>query len=152
MARARAVREDPSAADSYEIVFFRRHQDDDEAESVPGREALNSWPVAVRAKARAVLVAVASAPPHRFAGGGYWEAMHGDMSGWFELRIDGPGRHHYRLFCLLEDAEAGGPSRLVVIAGLDKPFRTVFSERTYAAIRELGREFRSRSPRCLACL
>ena len=31
----------------------------------------------------------------RFAGGGYWEAMKGEMTGWFELRVDGPGRHHY---------------------------------------------------------
>lgn len=151
MARTRAVRDDPSAADPYDIVFFRRHHDDDEKESEPGREALASWPVSVRAKARAALVAVASAPPHRFAGGGYWEAMRGDMAGWFELRIDGPGRRHYRLFCLLEDAEeVGRPLRLVVIAGLDKPFRTVFSERSYAEIRALGREYRSRWPRCLA--
>ncbi len=28
---------------------------------------------------------------------GYWEAMKGDMSGWFEVRVDGPRRHHYRL-------------------------------------------------------
>jgi hypothetical protein len=31
---------------------------------------------------RAALVAVAAAPPKRFAGGGYWEAMKGDMTGW----------------------------------------------------------------------
>ena len=30
----------------------------------------------------AVLIAVAGAPPKKFAGGGYWEAMHGDMTGW----------------------------------------------------------------------
>ncbi|CCH73168.1 hypothetical protein BN11_240004 [Nostocoides australiense Ben110] len=46
---------------------------------------------------RAALIAVASAPPKRFAGGGYWEAMKGEMTGWFEVRVDGPGRHHYRL-------------------------------------------------------
>ena len=39
---------------------------------------------------RAVLAQVASAPPKRFAGGGYWEAMKGDMTGWFEVRVDGP--------------------------------------------------------------
>jgi hypothetical protein len=37
----------------------------------------------VRAKFAAIVVAVATAPPFRFAGGGYWEAMHGDMTGWF---------------------------------------------------------------------
>jgi hypothetical protein len=46
-------------------------------------------PVKVRATMRAVLVAVAEAPPHRFAGGGCWEAMKGDMAGWFEVRVDG---------------------------------------------------------------
>ena len=45
---------------------------------------------------------VAAAPPKRFAGGGYWEAMKGDMTGWFEVGVDGPRRHHYRLFCRLD--------------------------------------------------
>jgi hypothetical protein len=45
---------------------------------------------------RAVLAQDAPAPPKRFAGGGYWEAMKGDMTGWFEVRVDGPRRHHYR--------------------------------------------------------
>jgi len=50
----------------------------------------------------AVLIAVASAAPKRFSGGGYWEAMKGRMAGWFEVRVDGPKRHHYRLFCRLD--------------------------------------------------
>jgi hypothetical protein len=33
----------------------------------------------------AVLTAVAAAPPHRFSGGGYWEAMHGEMTGYCEV-------------------------------------------------------------------
>jgi hypothetical protein len=41
------------------VVFFR-HNDDE---------------------MRAVLAHVAAAPPKRFAGGGYWEAMKGDMTG-----------------------------------------------------------------------
>lgn len=47
------------------------------------------------------------------------------MSGWFEVRIDGPKRHHYRLFCLL-DYEAKGQEKplIVVVDGRDKPFRT----------------------------
>jgi hypothetical protein len=100
---------------------------------------------------RAALIAIAAAPPKRFAGGGYWEAMKGGMAGWFELRADGPGRHHYRLFCLL-DYEATGMERplLVVIDGRDKPFRTVLSERDYAEVRALGSEYRSRNPRSFA--
>lgn len=70
------------------------------------------------------------------------------MGGWFEVRVDGPSRHHYRLFCLL-DYEAEGPEKplLVVITGLDKPFRTVLSDGDYEYVRQLGEEYRSRNPR-----
>ena len=86
---------------------------------------LNGCPPGVRAKFRAVLVAVAAAPPKRFAGAGYWEATKGDMNSWFEVRIDGPSRHHYRLFCSLDyEAKDRAKPLLVVVAGLDKPFRT----------------------------
>ena len=98
----------------------------------------------------AVLKAVADAPPNAFAGGGYWEAMHGTMVGYYEVRVDGRDRRHYRLFCVLEREGAqlglGGPS-LVAIAGLEKPFRTKLSERDYARVRQLGDEYRSRVPR-----
>ena len=104
----------------------------------------------VRATMRAVLIAVASAPPKRFAGGGCWEAMKGAMTGWFELRVDGPGRHHYRLFCLLDyEAKEREKPLLVVVDGRDKPFRTTISEADYTAVRELGREYRARNPRSL---
>lgn len=100
---------------------------------------------------RAVLTAVAASPPKRFAGGGYWEAMKGEMAGWFEVRVDGPKRHHYRLFCLL-DYEAIGVAKplLVVIGGRDKPFRTMLSEADYAAVRRLGAEYKRGNPRSLA--
>jgi hypothetical protein len=149
---ARARRED-----EHDVVFFRRHIDDDPAEAIPGREFLSACPIPVRAKFAAVLVAVASAPPFRFAGGGYWEAMHADMIGWYEVRADGPkpgggkGRHHYRLYCQLDyEAEAVAKPRLVVIDGLSKPFRTTLSTRDYARVRSLGEEYRSRNPRTLA--
>lgn len=139
------------------MVYFRRHRDDDPAQAIPGRDFLSSCPAGVRAKFRAVLVAVASAPPYRFAGGGYWEAMHGDMRGWFEVRADGPkpdggkGRHHYRLYCLLDyDARDAGKPLLVVVAGLGKPFRTTISAQDYAEVRALGREYLARNPRSLA--
>lgn len=100
---------------------------------------------------RAALIAVAAAPPKRFAGGGYWEAMKGDMTGWFELRVDGPGRHHYRLFCLLDYGAKGvDKPLLVVIDGRDKPFRTTLSDADYAAVRKLGDEYRKCNPRSLA--
>jgi len=72
------------------------------------------------------------------------------MAGYHEVTVNGPNRHHYRLFCLLErDGGAlglGGPS-LVVLAGLDKAFMTTLSENDYAKVRALGNEFRARSPR-----
>jgi hypothetical protein len=66
-----AVRTGPSPDDEHEIVFFRRHKSDDPDQATPGREALHSYPAGVRAKMRAALIAVASAPLKRFAGGGY---------------------------------------------------------------------------------
>jgi integrase len=146
-----AVRTGPSPDDEHEVVFFKRHKADDANEATPGRESLDSYPASVRAKMRAALIAVATAPPKRFAGGGYWEAMKGYMSGWFELRADGPRRHHYRLFCLLDyEAKAREKPLLVIIDGRDKPFRTVLSEKEYADVRALGEEYLSRNPRSIA--
>lgn len=145
-----AVRTGPSPDDAHDIVFFRRHKADDPSQSTPGREALNSYPVKVRATMGAALAA-APPPPKRFAGGGYWEAMKGDMTGWFEVRVDGPARHHYRLFCLLDyDAKGVDKRLLVVVDGRDKPFRTTLSATDYAAGRKLGDEYRNRNPRSLA--
>lgn len=147
-APAPSVRVGPSADDAHDIVYFKRHVKDDTSQAEPGRVALQSWPISVRAKANAVLIAVAAAPPKRFSGGGYWEAMKGHMSGWFEVRIDGPRRHHYRLFCLL-DYEAMGQEKplLVVVDGRDKAFRTELSDADYAAVRAMGVEYWSRNPR-----
>ncbi len=77
--------------------------------------------------------------------------MRGDMRGWFEVRADGPHRHHYRLFCLL-DYEADGREKplLVVVAGRDKPFRTILSDADYAEVRKLGQEYLTRNPRSLS--
>lgn len=149
-APASSVRTGPSPDDAHDIVYFKRHGEDDVAQSEPGRDALRSWPASVRAKANAVLIAVATAPPKRFAGGGYWEAMKGDMGEWFEVRVDGPKRHHYRLFCLL-DYEATGRQKplLVVVDGKDKAFRTTLSDSDYAAVRALGEEYLRRNPRSI---
>lgn len=145
-----SVRTGPSPDDEHDIVYFRRHRVDDPAEMAPGRNFLRTCPPSVRAKFSAILIAVATAPPKRFSGGGYWEAMHGDMTGWFEVRVDGPRRHHYRLYCLLDyDAAERAKPMLVVITGLDKPFRTTLSEADYKDVRELGIEYRSRNPRSL---
>lgn len=76
--------------------------------------------------------------------------LHGTMAGYHEVRVDGRGLRHYRLFCILERDGArlglGGPS-LIVLTGTHKPFRTTFTERDYARVRQLGEEYRSREPR-----
>ncbi|WP_033338520.1 hypothetical protein [Catenuloplanes japonicus] len=132
------------------IVYFQRHVDDDPTRCSPGRDFLLGCQPTVRAKFSAALIAVATAPPKRFAGGGYWEAMHGEMGGWYEMRIDGPGRRHHRLFCLIDmEAEGWRQPLLTVVAGLAKPFRTTFTDRDYKNVRELGEEYRSRNPRSL---
>lgn len=78
--------------------------------------------------------------------------MHGEMTGWYEVRVDGPKRRHYRLFCLLErDGRTlglGGAS-VVLITGKDKPYMTKLSKNDYAAVRRLGDEYRARAPRCV---
>lgn len=124
---------------------------------IPAIEFLGNCPASIDAQFQAVLDAVASAPPPSFSGGGKWEAMHGDMGGYYEIRIDGPGREHFRLFCQLENGtdeelrERGLKKPAVaVLTGMRKPFKTTFSDRDYASVRRIGDSHRSRRPRCIA--
>ena len=137
---------------AWQIHFFKRHRSDDENETVPGREFLEACPDKVRAMMVAVLHAVRDAPPPAFSGGGKWEAMHDEMAGLYEVRVDGPQRRHYRLFCLLDHDDntkkLGGPS-IVIIDGRSKAFRTVLSRHDYAAVRKLANEYLARTPRSL---
>ena len=73
----------------WDIRFFRRHPEDDPHETCPGEEFLAACPGKVPATLLAILQAVAMAPPPTFAGGGMWEAMHGDMAGFYEARTRG---------------------------------------------------------------
>jgi hypothetical protein len=87
-----------------------------------------------------------------FSGGGKWEAMHGQMHGIYEVRVDGPKRRHYRLFCLLEREGAkhglGGPS-LVLITGKDKAFQTVLQPADYKEVCDLRDEYLSKPKRSI---
>lgn len=146
------LRTRPSSDDAHKIVFFKRHIDDDPNCRIPARVFLNrDCPPAVRSKLQNILIAVAKAPPKRFAGGGAWEAMSDEMSGWFEVRTDGPGRSHYRLYCRI-DFDAFGESQplLVVVTGMKKRFMTKLSSSDYEKIRALGVEYFKRNPRSLA--
>ncbi len=132
----------------WDIRYFRRHREDDPKQRAPVQEFRQVCPIGVRAEIDATLQAVAEAPPPMFAGGLRWKPMHGDMAGWFEVRVKGPERRLYRVFCLLERKGEGlrGPS-IVLIDGMWKSNETAFSERDYARIRRLGAEYRARTPR-----
>src|SRR5215831_9573418 len=123
------------------VEYFKRHKADDPGETVPGRQFLDRCPLKVQAMMKAVLLAVADAPPPAFSGGGKWEAMHGTMAGFYEVRVDGPKRHHYRLFCLLErDGKTVvlTAASIVLITGKDKPFLTKLSKGDYEEVKALG--------------
>jgi hypothetical protein len=110
--------------------------------SVPAIDFFDSIPMVVVAEFEAILDAVTEAPPPAFAGGGKWEAMHGEMGGFYEARVQHKGLN-YRLFCLLERASVGlGGSSLVVIEGLSKPRRTAASPKDYRRVLGLREEFR----------
>jgi hypothetical protein len=130
--------------DPWRIHFFQRHVDDDAARAVPSIDFLDSLPDKVAAEIHAVLDAVAEAPPPSFSGGGKWEAMHDDMAGFYEVRVQGTGKNH-RLFCVLErDAGDLGGSSIVCLGGLSKPPRTAANPRDYRAIKRYGAEFQKR--------
>ena len=128
------------------IHFFQRHPADDPKQSVPAREFLDSLSNSVAAETLAVLAAVAEAPPPAFSGGGKWEAMKAEMSGFYEVRVtgnDAAGRKmNHRMFCkLMRDAADLGGSSIICIAGLSKPLRSAARPGDYRTVRRLGTEF-----------
>lgn len=127
------------------------------AGTVPADDFLDGCPVKVEATILAVLEAVRAAPPPSFSGGGKWEAMHGALGGIYEIRVTGPGRRHYRLFCVLDNgskaqlAERGfDRPHIAVITGMVKNHGQVFSNRDYAKVRALGEEYLAVIPRRIA--
>ena len=125
--------------------------------SAPALEFLDGCPGKIDAQFVAVLDAVAAAPPPQFSGGGKWEAMHGSMGGWHEIRLTGPGREQFRLFCVLENAPDEKLLRrgftkpaIAVVTGMRKPWRTKFSETDYSRVRRLGDEHKANHPRRIA--
>lgn len=137
---------------AWDVIFYATAEG-----SVPGGDFLDGCPAKVRGTILAVLDAVAAAPPPAFSGGGKWEAMHGDMGGYYEIRVTGPGREQFRLFCMLENADKRtlttrglrGPA-IAVITGMRKKTGTVFSDRDYAKVRRLGSDHIARTPRRIA--
>jgi len=101
---------------------------------------------------------VRTAPPPAFSGGGKWEAMHGAMRGYYEIRGIGPARTHYRLYCILDNgspeelAERGFDSpQIAVINGMAKANATLFFDREYERrVRGPGEDYRRTFPRRIA--
>lgn len=136
-------------AEPWDVVYYQAND-----ESVPADDFLDGCPTKVSAQFMAVLDDVAEAPPPRYSGGGRWEAMHGSMGGYYEVRAQGPKREQFRLFCILEN---GGPEEMMrrglsrptiaVITGMRKPWMTPFAEHDYEGVRRLGDDHRGRFPR-----
>jgi len=131
------------------IHFFQRHPADDPDRSVPAQEFLESVSDAVAAEILAVLAAVAEAPPPAFSGGGKWEAMKAEMSGFYEVRVVGNDarghRMNHRMFCkLVRDANDLGGSSIVCVGGLSKPLRSAARPGDYRMVKRLGAEFERR--------
>ena len=83
--------------------------------------------------------------------------MHGDMGGYYEIRLTGPGRRQYRLFCILDNGtreelrERGfDQPQIAAITGMVKDSGKKFSDRDYAKVRKLGREYLTELPRRIA--
>lgn len=134
-------------------AFYRSSTGD-----VPAREFLDRCPATVRRKLLVILEVVRAAPPPAFSGGGKWEAMHGTMRGYYEIRATGPGRRHYRLYCILDNgteaelAERGfDEPHIMVLNGLVKANATLFSDAIYRRhVRRLGDHYRATLPRPVA--
>jgi hypothetical protein len=151
------VQRGPSPDDPYDVFYFRRHVADDPKQSIPARDEIDTWDdEAVVARVRAVLMAVAGAPPLRFSGGGMWEAMKKEMSGYHEVRVR-KNKKLYRVFCRLDSSpviDARGTRHpknvLVIIAAGVKPNDSVFTPAYYEEVRSLGNEYLGRTPRSWA--
>jgi hypothetical protein len=125
---------------------------------VPAEEFLDSLPAKVAARFDVVLDTVREAPPPQFSGGGFWEAMHGTMKGYYEIRITGPGRMQHRLFCILDKADKKGleergfdEPQIAVITGLSKKSGERFTDAEYKRkVRDLGNDYLTTLPRRVA--
>lgn len=116
----------------------------------PAQKYLDDCPDGIRGRFLSALVEIAKAPPFRFRGGGLWEAMHGSMTGWFEVRINSGNRIHFRLFCVLDHEALNIEERLlVVITGRNKKYQTKFSQAEYSKIKKLGDDYFSSNPRLI---
>jgi len=83
--------------------------------------------------------------------------MHGEMGGYYEIRLTGPGRRQYRLFCILDNGsreelrEFGFEQpQIAAITGMVKAVGEKFSPQDYAKVRKVGSEYLRELPRRIA--
>ena len=125
---------------------------------VPAEDFLEQLSSKVAARFDVVLDTVRKAPPPRFSGGGFWEAMHGTMNGYYEIRLTGPGRMQHRLFCILDNADRKGlqergfdAPQIAVITGMSKKSGEKFTDAEYKRkVRKLGDDYLTTLPRRIA--
>jgi hypothetical protein len=80
------------------------------------------------------------------------------MGGYYEIRATGPGRKHYRLYCILDNGsdkeleERGfDEPKIAVVNGLVKDNATLFTGREYQRhVRNPGDAYRASLPRRIA--
>lgn len=136
----------------WEVIYYQASDG-----TAPALGFLDGCPGKLEGEFVAVLDAVAAAPPPQFSGGGKWEAMHGEMTGYHEIRLTGPGREQFRLFCLLENADDDELRKrgllkpaIAVLDGRRKPHRTTLSAADYRAVKQLGEDHKRQYPRRIA--
>jgi hypothetical protein len=75
-----------------------------------------------------------------------------------EIRVTGPGRQHYRLFCILDNGSAAelaervfDQPQIAVINGLVKANATLFTDNEYErSVRTFGEDYLATLPRRIA--
>jgi hypothetical protein len=67
--------------------------------------------------------------------------MHGDMAGFYEVRVQGGGKNHRLLCVLIRDATDLGGSSIVCLGGLSKPRRQAAKPKDYKRILGYRSEF-----------
>jgi hypothetical protein len=70
--------------EAWDVVYCKQAEG-----HTPAIDFLDGCPIKLQARFDAVLDDVAAAPPPRYSGGGRWEAMHGGMGGFHEVRLRG---------------------------------------------------------------
>ena len=71
--------------ESWDVVYYRQADG-----RVPAIDFLDGCPIKLQARFDAVLDDIGAAPPPRYSGGGFWEAMHGDMGGFYTASSSSP--------------------------------------------------------------